>query len=288
MMILGLSKAAILGYRKCMRALAVTFLLVLTAPATAAATAWQELEPGARVRLIASEVLQPDGTTMVGLELDMPQTTKTYWRIPGETGISAEFDFGESTGISGHRVLWPHPQIDTATGYTDFVYFGPTVLPLELAVDHPEPLLEISVTLGVCSDICMPVSANYRLHLDFDTPDRGQELRLAQAAARAPIPWLDDREPVGEVRFDAAEGTLLVPVESPDLDQGSLIADAGPEGPLFGAPQKSPDARLVRLPLLGDEGDDGLVGRTVRLTFTTPMGAFEVSRRVAPSTPAGL
>ena len=288
MMIAGLCKPSILGYRNGMRALPVLFLVALTSPVTAAATDWQELEPGARVRLIASEALRPDGTTMIGLELDMPRTTKTYWRIPGETGIPAEFDLGNSAGIAGHRVLWPHPQIDIATGYTDFVYFGPTVLPLELTVDGPAPLLEVGVTLGVCSDVCMPVDASFRLQLDFSAPDLGQQLRLEQAAAHVPIAWSDDPQPVGEVRFDAAAGALLVSVEARDLDPQSLIADAGPEGPLFGAPQKSPDGQLVRLPLLGDEEDGGLAGRIVQLTFTTPLGAFEVSRRVAPSTPAGL
>ncbi len=40
----------------------------------------------------------------------MPQTTNTYWRIPGETGIPTEFDFAASTGVSGPQVHWPYPR----------------------------------------------------------------------------------------------------------------------------------------------------------------------------------
>lgn len=268
-----------------------TFVLLSTiaaTPASAAATAWQELEPGTRVRLIASDLLRPDGTTMIGLELDMPASTKTYWRVPGESGIPAEFELFGSVGVAAHRVLWPYPKIEAFGGFTDFVYYGPTVLPLELVVDGDAPLLRVAVTLGVCSDICMPVVANFELPLDFATPDRGQDLRIAQAVALAPIAWDDAHQPVGDVHFDAAAASLVVALGSPEVDPLSLIADTGPTGPLFGAPQKSPDGTLVRLPLLGDEGEGGIVGRTVRLTFMTPMGPFEVARRVAPSTAAGL
>lgn len=272
-----------------MRAFALILLSAIFAtPAGAAATAWQELEPHTRVRLIASEILRPDGTTMVGLELDMPASTKTYWRVPGETGIPAQFELSGSDGVAGHSVLWPYPKIDTVGGYTDFVYYGPTVLPLELVVTGDAPLLRVAVTLGVCSDICMPVLANFELPLDFGKPDHGQDLRISQAVARAPIDWPGPGEALADLHFDGVGGALVVAVGDTQVDPLSLIADAGPAGPLFGAPQKSPDGRLVRLPLLGDVGEGSLVGRTVRLTFMTPMGPFEVSRRVAPSTTAGL
>ena len=272
-----------------MRVLALILLsLIAASPAAAAATDWQELEPGTRIRLIASEVLRPDGTTLVGLELEMPASTKTYWRVPGETGIPARFDMSGSAGISVHQVHWPYPQIDVTAGYTDFVYYGPTVLPLELSVSGEATLLELAVTLGVCSDICMPVDARFELPLDFATPDQGQDLRLAQAVAEAPIDWPGPEAVLGAVHYDRSAGALLVLLDNPEVDPLSLIADVGPAGPLFGAPQKSPDGRLVRLPLLGDEGKGSLIGKTVRLTFMTSMGPFEVSRRVAPSTAAGL
>lgn len=272
-----------------MRALVPVLLSLFAAgPAAAAATAWQELEPGTRIRLIASEVLQPDGTTLVGLELEMPASTKTYWRVPGETGIPARVDLSGSTGISAHRMQWPYPQIETIAGYTDFVYYGPTVLPLELTVSGETPLLALTVTLGICSDICMPVDASFALPLDFASPDPGQDLRLAQATAETPIDWPGPDPVLAAVHYDPAAGALLVPLDHPEVDPLSLIADAGPGGPLFGAPQKSPDGRLVRLSLLGDEGEGSLIGKTVRLTFMTSMGPFEVTRRVAPSTATGL
>jgi DsbC/DsbD-like thiol-disulfide interchange protein len=112
--------------------LPITFLFALLAatPAVAGATAWQELGLDARVRLITSDKLNPDGTTLGAIELDMPQGMKTYWRVPGETGIATELDLTGSAGIVGHRFFWPYPQVEQKGVYTDFVYYGPLVIPL--------------------------------------------------------------------------------------------------------------------------------------------------------------
>jgi hypothetical protein len=67
-----------------------------------------------------------------------------------------------------------------------------------------------------------------------------------------------------------------------------VIAEAEGAYLLFGAPQKSQDGKLVLLPLLGGDGAESMVGRSIQLTFMTPMGPFELLRRVAPSTPGEL
>jgi DsbC/DsbD-like thiol-disulfide interchange protein len=262
---------------------------MLFTPAIAAETPWQEVAPGTRVRLISSDVLKPDGTTMVGLELDMPQATNTYWRVPGETGIPTQFDFAASKGVAGHEVLWPFPLLETKTGYVDFVYRGPTVLPVELKLDGNAADLKLGVVMGICSDICVPVTASFQLPLSFAAPDRPQGLRIAQALALTPMQWDDPRDPIGWVGFDQGAEALAVRLDDSKIDPSSLIADTGETGQLFGAPQKSPDGKLVLLPLLGGESSRDVEGMPVRLTFMTEMGPFSVERRIASagSTVAG-
>jgi DsbC/DsbD-like thiol-disulfide interchange protein len=267
---------------------ALLALLLLTLPATAAETAWQEVAPDVRLRLIASESLDAAGRTLVGLEVDMPADHKTYWAVPGETGIPTTLDLSGSVGVDGFEMLWPFPVTELVGGYLDRVYHGPTVLPFRLLATDDKALVEVAAVMGICSDICVPAMANFTLQLDFRQPDTGQGLRLAQAAALVPIPW-DGAEPaLGAPQFDAATEELLVPVLSADVDPASIIADAGLRGPLFGAPQKSPETSLVRIPLLGGAEDGVAAGALVTLTFDTPRGPFNMVHEVlaAGSTPA--
>ena len=272
-----------------MRIPAVLLIVSLAAPCVAAETPWQEVAPGARARLISSDVLKSDGTTMLALELDMPATSNTYWRVPGETGIPMTLDFTGSTAVAGHEVLWPFPTLETKAGYVDFVYRGPTVLPVELKLEGKAADLKVEAFLGICSEICVPVTASFELPLDFVQPDRAQGLRIAQAVALTPIDWEDPREPIDWVGFDPSADALAVRISDPGVDPLSLIADAGESGQLFGAPQKSPDGKIVLLPLLGGEDGRDVEGMPIRLTFMTEMGPYSVERRVssAGSTVAG-
>lgn len=271
-----------------MRVILIPILCLAALPAIAAETPWQELTPGVKLRLVSADVLKPDGTTMVGLELDMPASFKTYWRVPGESGIPTNVDWTGSTGVAGADAIWPYPAIDTSAGVVDFVYRGATVLPIALRLSGQQAGLSATVTMGICSDVCVPAQASFTLPLDFARPDRGQGLRLAQAAALAPIPWTGAAEPFGPVTYDSATGSIAIPVLDAGIDPASIIADAGTDGPLFGAPQKSPETNLVLLPLLGPSSGTDPQGATIELTFTTAEGPFSVAKRiVAGSTAAG-
>lgn len=266
-----------------MRILAILLFAAIAAPALAAETPWQEVAPGVKLRLISGDVLMSDGTTLVGLEVDMPTSIKTYWRVPGETGVPTELDIGGSSGVKRHQIIWPYPRTETTGGYLDHVYRGPTVLPVELWLDGSKADLVASVMMGVCSEVCVPVTATFSLPLDFREPDRAQGLRIAQALALTPMTWDDPRDPIGAVNYDPAAGALAVRISNPQVDPLSVIADVADGRQLFGAPQKSPEADLVLLPLLGggDQGD--LDGKSVNLTFMTPMGPFEVPKRISPA-----
>lgn len=255
-------------------------LVLLATPAFAGETSWQEVAPGVKLRLISTGQIKADGTTLVGLEIDMPETSKTYWRVPGETGLPTELDFAGSLGVVGHQVLWPYPTRVENKDYTDYVYFGPTVLPIELATEPGALQAELAVILGVCSDICVPAQALFSLPLAEAQPDRANGLRIRQALAMAPIRWDGDPQPIGNVEYDASAGMLAVRVGDPDVDPASLIAATASGEPLFGTPQKSPEPHLVLIPVLGKSDEIDLASQDVQLTFMTGMGAFEVTRPV--------
>ena len=245
--------------------------------AQAGETVWQEVAPGVQLRLVSTGEIKADGTTMVGIEIDMPSTTKTYWRVPGDTGLPTELDLSGSSGVAGHQILWPYPTRHQTADYLDYAYFGPTLLPVQLAVSANAPQLELDAVLGICSEICVPAQAHFSLPLVDEAPDRPNGLRIRQSMAEWPMPWSGDPSVVGVVQVDAAAGMLAVEV-SPQMDWQSLIAATATGEPLFGTPQKSGEQNLVLIPILGVEPLAEVVGQEIELNFMTQEGAFQVGR----------
>ena len=258
----------------------VLSLALLAGPAHADETAWQEVAPGVKLRLISTGQIKADGTTLIGIEIDMPETNKTYWRVPGDTGLPTELDFAGSTGVLGHQILWPYPVRHETEDYLDYAYFGPTILPVELTVEPGSPHIELSAILGVCSDICVPAQARFSLSLADAEPDRPNGLRIRQALATAPMEWQGDPQPIGNVELWRDAAMLAVHVGDSELDPASLIAATESGEPLFGTPQKSPEPNLVLIPILGKADELDLENQAVQLTFLTGMGAFEVRRTI--------
>jgi DsbC/DsbD-like thiol-disulfide interchange protein len=271
-----------LGYVGTMRTfLLLPLLLATPMPAFAAATPWQDVSPGTRLRIISSDVRQPDGTTLVGLELDMPDSYKTYWRLPGESGIPTELDIAGSTGLAGPAIQWPYPTPEVSNGYLDYVYHGPTVLPVEIKTVGDAVVLNANVTMGVCSEVCVPVRAKFSLPLSFTAADTGESIRLQQALALTPIPWNQPGKAFGGVSFDNADHALHVDLGDPSVDPASIIASTPDPTVVFDAPQKSPDGHSILLPMRDIKLGSAWASKPVQLTFMTARGSFEVSEPVA-------
>ncbi len=263
-----------------MRPILLLLFSMVMSPALAGVTPWVEVAPGVQMRLVTTGEVKSDGRTLAAIEIDMPESTKTYWQVPGDTGLPLEVDLGGSRGVLNHQVLWPYPVVEQTPDYLDYVYRGHTVIPMLLNVDGDAPQLEAGLVLGICSDICVPAQAQFSIPLRDAAPDRANGLRIRQAVADVPMAWPSSEQGFGEAQLVPEQGAVLV--ETSDLDIQSLIATFADGMPLLGVPQIGPEANVVQIPVL-DMGDmNGLVGREVRLTFMTSEGAYETRRTIGP------
>ena len=264
---------------RCLLASAV--LALITGSAFGGETPWQDIAPGVEMRLISTGKIKPDGTTLIAVEINMPENTKTYWRVPGDTGFPAELDFSGSSGVGKHTVHWPFPRRDQTAEYLDYVYYGPTVLPIELQLTADTPELKLEAVLGICSDICVPAQASFSMPLVDGKPDSANGLRIKQAMALAPLEWPEDEPAFGDIIYDAVNGELRIPVISPAVDLSSLIVTAPDGSPHYGTPQKSPEPNLVVVPVLDGADEFSTDEQSVQLTFMTDEGSFETTRSIA-------
>jgi DsbC/DsbD-like thiol-disulfide interchange protein len=110
-----------------------------------------ELRPGWRT---------DQGTQIAALHLTLAPGWKTYWRSPGDAGIPPEFDWRASEGVSDVSYFWPRPQVFDLNGMRTIAYKNELVLPIEFKLAAPDGVAHVvgKIDIGVCDEICVPVS----------------------------------------------------------------------------------------------------------------------------------
>lgn len=123
------------------------------------------------------------GTQMAALDLQLAPGWKTYWRAPGEAGIPPVFDWSGSDNIASVAFHWPAPQVFDLNGYRTLAFQDELVLPIEITpADPARPVaVRAEVLLGVCEDICVPVT----LQLEKELSGSGARDRRIEAALDA-------------------------------------------------------------------------------------------------------
>jgi thiol:disulfide interchange protein len=129
----------------------------------------------AKASLVA-DATQSDEFLYVGLKLDMDPGWHTYWKNPGDSGGPFSIMWSHQMDIIIENVSWPTPEIIPydpliTYGYKDFVIFPFKVFKQP---DYELGLLSAKLEFLICSDICIPESAE--LSIDLSQLNRSSEL----------------------------------------------------------------------------------------------------------------
>jgi len=219
--------------------------LLLPSPALAAASAWVGT-PGGDVRLVALPA-DAQGSVRAILDIRLHDGWKTYWRDPGGAGIPPSFS------VSGARLEAVRFPVPKRLGDAELHYVGydaPVALPLTLA-DVSGPVT-LSVFLGVCKEICIPVQAE----LTVDTRDEGfvnplEETAIAAAEAKLPPPAEGDFQPLSG-RWSKDGKTLAVRFRAPEGGAPEVYV-SGPDDIQFGPAgvvRREGEAYIAEVPVL--------------------------------------
>jgi DsbC/DsbD-like thiol-disulfide interchange protein len=105
------------------------------------------------------QVRTQHGAWNAGLEITLAEGWKTYWRLPGDSGVPPQFDWSRSTNLAAVAIGWPAPRrFSDAAGET-IGYHDRIVLPLRVDPANPQKPVGLALSLfyAVCKDICIPV-----------------------------------------------------------------------------------------------------------------------------------
>lgn len=225
------------------------------------------------VRLLPGEFAGETWTA--GVQIDLAEGWKTYWRMPGESGIAPHFDWSASRNVADVELRWPAPAryadaSGETIGYAHRVIFPVTVRP----TDPSRPVeLALQLDYAVCKDICIPARV-----------DLSQTLANSPAmssVSAALIRQFDSRVPQGRASglalerasLDERAGSprLVVELSGDAVDSSTDIFVENFDDAYFRAaqPAASGDGSVFHLPI-DDLSDPNLLrGSTLRLTIVT-------------------
>jgi DsbC/DsbD-like thiol-disulfide interchange protein len=257
--------------------IAVWILAASTAAANAAASGWEETD-GGRLRIV-TEAWQSGMTELRGvLQIELAPGWKTYWREPGSAGIPPSVT-PEGDSLTGITIGFPPPvwvddPYGSWAGYTQ-----PVALPLTFSLIEgalPEPVA-LDVFLGICKDVCIPVSHRFELPLGKDNATSIHAMTVSAAFAALPH-GESDRLGI-ETAAWTADGELEIAVWH---DHGAtdiaLFVSAGPDLPFSKPSVASSDAgrTVFHVQPVFDTGGAG----DIDLLVTARNGGDSVETRV--------
>jgi DsbC/DsbD-like thiol-disulfide interchange protein len=142
---------------------------------------------GGRMRL--SALSDDDGKVTAILEIEPAAGWKTYWRDPGDAGMSPQIDLSGAQNLKLVKVDYPVPEIGMDEAGRFIGYHQPVSLVLELAKPDPSKAstLSANVLVGLCKDICLPFQSSFHVPLaKAGQPQADEFMNIQMAMATLP------------------------------------------------------------------------------------------------------
>jgi DsbC/DsbD-like thiol-disulfide interchange protein len=175
-------------------------LTCLIAATSAIGPAFSQVPDNIAVAEIEHGWREDDGTHVAGLTINLAPGWKTYWRAPGDSGIPPVFNWSGSQNVADVSVQFPVPEVFMQNGLRSIGYKDTVTFPLWIATrDAGAPIrLRGEIELGVCEEICVPMTLQVGVELPASGVRNGRIARVVEdrpvlgGAMRCEIEPIDD------------------------------------------------------------------------------------------------
>ena len=131
-----------------------------------------DISETSKVRLISPFSQNNAKDFIVGLEYEMEQGWKTYWKSPGDGGFAQSISWDYSSNVKNVSILWPTPVEFEILGLKSLGYQNNVIFPLEIELEDAsqDTFLNLQVSFLICKDICIPGDA--KVFLDIPSGEK--------------------------------------------------------------------------------------------------------------------
>ncbi len=244
-------------------------------------------ETYSKVRLVSGSVAGMSGDRMIaGVQIRLEPGWKTYWRMPGDSGVPPSFDWSGSKNLRSAEVLYPAPRRFTDASGTEIGYVDEVVFPVMVTPERPdEPVeLKLNVDYGLCKTLCIPNQANLSIELPAHTAGKADDPLLKRFVDLVPRPAETGKLPaLGgiEAKLDSTKPELVIDANFADDATGTDLFVEAPGGAFVPVPKplgpvQDGKQRFV-VSFASPEEAAAIRGKPLTLTFVSDEGAREAS-----------
>lgn len=246
----------------------------------------------ARARLITATTAAGEQEQLrFGLEIELEEGWKTYWRSPGEGGYPPRLDWQGSDNIAKAEIGWPAPARFEILGIDSVGYEERVIYPITVTPERPGEAVTAKLSLDylTCKDVCIPQRADLTLTLPSGTAGPSEQaFDLDKARGQIPAPPAAEFA-ITEASIRPGDGNRWwlgletgAPLQRPDA-----FIEASGQAFAFGAPERLGPNRM-RLPVLYAETEPAaLAGETITVTLTDTGRALEQAVTVTAAAGSG-
>ena len=140
---------------------------LFTTPVMSLSSEWSIGEKS-KVRLISPYTTSNNSKKLIlGLEYELDNEWKTYWKSPGGGGFPQKIIWNNSININSLQIEWPRPIEFEILGLSSIGYKDKVIFPLIIEINDKDKITEINLNVNylVCKNICIPGNANLFLNL---------------------------------------------------------------------------------------------------------------------------
>ncbi len=102
------------------------------------------------------------GEHIIGLEIDLNDGWKTYYKDPGQFGLAPLIEMTQGAQSVEPQIFWPEPHLFLADDLPSVGYKGKVIVPMIFEAKSEAPVI-ISADIGACETICVPAQLEFSL-----------------------------------------------------------------------------------------------------------------------------
>lgn len=238
-------------------------------PLTATAARSDSSEPF-KVSLISGG--REGGVWQAGILVELEPEWKTYWRMPGDSGIPPQFDWAGSENSAAIEVGFPVPRRFNDAGGETIGYHDQVVFPVFVKPGKTDAAvsLQLNMFFAVCKDVCIPAKAKAAAALEASAANpllNDWRKRLPRLAAAEGSPF------VTAARFETRDNRPALVLSLKGQAQDIFVESE--TSAYFEKPRFDSAAGDAWLPIANLKDTAKLRGVPLKLTLSTGASGIE-------------